>query len=235
MKARQLRRARLRSRLIIRAVVAAAALSAGWLLVGWQAGLAAAGLLVALDLLRARPGLAVVAQWRRGAAGERRTARVLAPLAGSGWVVLHDRALPASRANIDHLVIGPAGVIVVDTKQWARSVRVARSLRTGRVGVIAGGRLGRGFGSLAYQAQAVRRELARAGYGGPVLPLAAVWGARGLWRGPVSDATVTVVLGRRARAWILRQPPALGGGQLAGLARLASEIFPPYAGPGRVG
>ena len=39
--------------------------------------------------------------WRRGAAGERRTARLLAPLERHGWVVLHDLAIPGSAANID--------------------------------------------------------------------------------------------------------------------------------------
>jgi Nuclease-related domain len=55
--------------------------------------------------------------WRRGAAGERRTARLLGPLERRGWAVLHDLAIPGSPANIDHLVIGPGGV-VVDTKQY---------------------------------------------------------------------------------------------------------------------
>ena len=39
--------------------------------------------------------------WRRGAAGERRTARLLSPLDQQGWTVLHDLAVPRSRANID--------------------------------------------------------------------------------------------------------------------------------------
>ena len=47
--------------------------------------------------------------WRRGAAGERRTARLLDPLERQGWAVLHDLAVPGSRANLDHLVIGPGG------------------------------------------------------------------------------------------------------------------------------
>jgi hypothetical protein len=39
--------------------------------------------------------------WGRGAAGERRTARLLAPLERQGWAVLHDLAVPRSQANID--------------------------------------------------------------------------------------------------------------------------------------
>jgi hypothetical protein len=56
--------------------------------------------------------------WRRGANGERRTARLLASLERRGWAVLHDLAIPGSAANIDHLVIGPGGVFVIDSKQY---------------------------------------------------------------------------------------------------------------------
>jgi hypothetical protein len=66
--------------------------------------------------LRFKPSPEAVA-WRQGAAGERRTARLLDPLERHGWAVLHDLALPDSRANVDHLAIGPGGVFVIDSKQ----------------------------------------------------------------------------------------------------------------------
>ena len=50
--------------------------------------------------LRFQPSPDAVA-WRRGAAGERRTARVLAALERHGWAVLHDLAIPGTQANID--------------------------------------------------------------------------------------------------------------------------------------
>ena len=50
--------------------------------------------------LRFRPSPNASA-WRRGAAGERRTARLLDPLARHGWAVLHDLAVPGSQANLD--------------------------------------------------------------------------------------------------------------------------------------
>jgi hypothetical protein len=49
--------------------------------------------------LRFRPSPDAMA-WRRGAAGERRTARLLGPLERHGWVVRRDLAVPGSRANI---------------------------------------------------------------------------------------------------------------------------------------
>ena len=60
--------------------------------------------------------------WQRGAAGERRTARVLDRLTRDGFVVFHDLAVPGSDANVDHLVIGPTGLFVIDSKQWTGSV-----------------------------------------------------------------------------------------------------------------
>src|SRR5215217_7499628 len=62
--------------------------------------------------------------WRRGAAGERRTARLVGPLERRGWAVLHDLAIPGTQANIDHLVIGPGGVVVIDTKQYRGRLRL---------------------------------------------------------------------------------------------------------------
>jgi hypothetical protein len=57
------------------------------------------GVLVALAAgwgLRFRPSPDASA-WRRGAAGERCTARLLSPLERQGWAVLHDLATSAVR------------------------------------------------------------------------------------------------------------------------------------------
>jgi hypothetical protein len=75
--------------------------------------------------LRFHPSVDTLA-WRRGAAGERRTARLLAPLERHGWAVLHDLAIPGSSANIDHLVIGPGGVVVIDSKRYWGRLRLDR-------------------------------------------------------------------------------------------------------------
>lgn len=61
---------------------------------------------------------------------EPRTALALRPLEDRGWRVLHDRRWPGStRANVDHVVVGPPGVMVIDTKHWAGPVE----LRQGRL------------------------------------------------------------------------------------------------------
>lgn len=58
--------------------------------------------------------------WKVGAEGERRVAEVLEGAAGVE--VLHDRLVPGSRANIDHIAIGPSGVFVIDAKKYTGQV-----------------------------------------------------------------------------------------------------------------
>jgi hypothetical protein len=60
--------------------------------------------------------------WQRGAHGERHTARLLRRLARDGFVIFHDLAMPGADVNVDHLVIGPTGVFVIDSKQWTGQV-----------------------------------------------------------------------------------------------------------------
>src|SRR5690606_5770938 len=56
--------------------------------------------------------------WAQGAVGEERVAARLDALAAVGVVALHDRRIPGTRANIDHLVVTPWGVWVVDAKRY---------------------------------------------------------------------------------------------------------------------
>jgi hypothetical protein len=65
-----------------------------------------------------------VRSWATGGEGERLTADRLAPLQADGFVILHDRKIPGTVANIDHIVIGPTGVWVVETKNYAGSIQV---------------------------------------------------------------------------------------------------------------
>src|SRR6476469_10354007 len=63
--------------------------------------------------------------YEKGAEGERQTANALAMLPAAGWFVLHDVRWPGKRfANIDHVVIGPGGVFVIDSKAWSGRVEV---------------------------------------------------------------------------------------------------------------
>lgn len=68
-----------------------------------------------------------VTAWATGADGEERTAAALEPLVADGFRILHDRRIPGSRANIDHIVIGPPGVFVIETKSFSGKLEIRGS------------------------------------------------------------------------------------------------------------
>lgn len=81
--------------------------------------------------------------WAKGAEGERRIAHRLDPLVDEGMVVMHDRKLPGTRANIDHIVVAPSGVYVIDAKHWSGKIgtRTTGSVfKPGPTKLVVGGR-----------------------------------------------------------------------------------------------
>lgn len=60
--------------------------------------------------------------WERGAVGETRLASALAGL--DGIALLHDRRVPGTRGNIDHIVVARSGVFVVDAKHYAGLIQI---------------------------------------------------------------------------------------------------------------
>jgi hypothetical protein len=199
---------------------------------GWGAGGGVLGSLLAPRLSLVLGVLAAVAAgwalwfrpspdavaWRRGAAGERRTARLLAVLERHGWAVLHDLALPGSRANLDHLVIGPGGVFVIDSKQYG-----------GRLVLDPTGRLWHGRFPLAPAVRAVSFEADQAArvLTDPdvvVVPVMAVHGAQVPWGKVVMDG-VPVVAARRLPSMLRQLPAVLGPERVAVLADQARVRF----------
>jgi hypothetical protein len=60
--------------------------------------------------------------WAAGARGEETVGRYLEALRGEGIASLHDRRIPGSKANIDHIAVSPAGVFVVYPKNYRGKV-----------------------------------------------------------------------------------------------------------------
>jgi hypothetical protein len=190
----------------------------GSLLAPWL-GLVLGGLaaVVAGWGLRFRPSPDAVA-WRRGATGERRTARLLEPLEQHGWAVLHDLAIPGSQANIDHLVIGPGGVFAIDSKQYR-----------GRLQLDAVGKLWHGRYPLAPAVRAASWGADQAAQvlpdpGMAVVPIVAVHGAQVPWGKVVIDG-VPVVSARRLPSMLGQLPVVLGPERVAWLADQARVRF----------
>jgi hypothetical protein len=141
----------------------------GWLLV---LGAAAGAYLVRFHL--SQPTRA----WRDGARGERATARRLRCLKRDGYTILHDVAVPGSRANIDHLVIGPGGVFVVDSKRYRGHVSQSPD------GMVWHGRhaLAQTLATVWWEAGQVAEAL-RTGPQVPVTPVLVIHRARVAWGG----------------------------------------------------
>lgn len=166
-------------------------------------------------------------RWLRGSAGEVATARVLDRLPERKWVVMHDLGVPGSRSNIDHLVIGPTGVWVVDTKtSRGRAVRVIGGVKLGnrRLDV----------GPVRFEASVVEDRL-----GARTRPVVAVHGEglrrRGVRSGGVrvvpADALVDLVARRAWAPW----RRGLGRSAVQRLGHLAQSEFAPAGCNGRPG
>lgn len=61
--------------------------------------------------------------WATGGSGERAVGARLDGRAGADFVVLHDRRIPGTRANVDHIVVTCDGVFIIDTKRYRGEVR----------------------------------------------------------------------------------------------------------------
>jgi hypothetical protein len=60
--------------------------------------------------------LTQIHKYRRGLLGEQAVAEQLQSLLGSGYRVFHDIPKKDGKGNIDHAVVGPAGVFAIETK-----------------------------------------------------------------------------------------------------------------------
>ena len=63
-------------------------------------------------------------RWVTGAAGEYLMAKSLHEGLDDPAVILNDRSVPRSNANIDHVVVAPSGVWIIDSKLWKGLIRV---------------------------------------------------------------------------------------------------------------
>ena len=88
-----------------------------------------------------------------GADGEAAVTQALAPLTAAGWYLLNDRVNPAG-GNIDHIVVGPGAVIVLDAKAWNSKLEI----RDGKL-YASGWNKARELEGLDRQAEAVRDAL----------------------------------------------------------------------------
>lgn len=164
----------------------------------------AVGVIYVLAVLRAIVEPNHVRAWAIGAEGERVTGRDLDDLP-AGFRVLHDLRILGSRANVDHVVIGPTGVFVVESKRMRGKLRVRDDE------VYVGGRRRPMVEEVRGEVAAVQTVLQSAGISVPVRPVLYIQEADPPW-----------FLSRPAGI-----PIVLSGRKLRRLITSADEVLPP--------
>ena len=164
--------------------------------------------------------------WDKGARGERMTADDLAPLLERGFVLLHDRQIPGSQANIDHIAVGPTGMFVIETKHLSGKVEVIQDK------LFVSGRLRSNYIDEtyreAYAAQVAVRELLEP-LKATVVPVLCIHGARMPWFDH-AVAGVDLVSGSGLERLLSEGPTILSDDQIQQVATLADRrLRAPYS------
>jgi len=141
-------------------------------------------------------------------AGERRTARALEPLRTAGWSITPGISCHEFNdgGTIDHLVFGPNGPFVIETKTVTGAVRVSR----GMVSITPPGAERPDFPSDAwgYEARSIAAEAhqlikQQTGTATPVRAVVVIWGT--FAQRCVSGRNVTFIHGDDLGDWLLAQ------------------------------
>lgn len=160
--------------------------------------------------------------WMIGARGERKTqeqVRLLPP----GWTVEHD--IDTGHGNIDHLVIGPAGVFILDSKFWGGPV----TIKGDRAIIDLWGRrpwVWEGTTALRRHArETAERVRADTRIVQWVRPVVVVWSE--FEAGVQQDDVCTFVAGDRLVEWLLAQPATVHESRLPLLTEAVTTAWNP--------
>ena len=146
-----------------------------------------------------------VDNWQQGAWGEEFTANELAQLPHPEWEAVHD--LRDGNGNVDHVLFGPAGVFLLDSKKYAGTLRVDGDeiVVTNELDPSVAYRDRSMLRAVRGQAARLNAELrARSGRSAWVEALVVVWGDFPE-RIHVGDR-VTVIHGRELVGWLKTRP-----------------------------
>ncbi|WP_313545901.1 nuclease-related domain-containing protein [Leifsonia aquatica] len=151
--------------------------------------------------------------WFVGALGEREIGARLAHLPG-GWRVFHALPIGNGEADLDHLVVGPGGVFVVNTKHH----RGARVWVADRALLVNGAKTAY-LRNADLETSRVRGLLTATGIEAPVRAVVAILGAKEL-RVRAHPRAVDVVRGEALARWLVRHPAILDAETVEAVTRL---------------
>lgn len=171
--------------------------------------------------------------WDAGSVGEARAARKLDLLKKYGFTTLHDVLLePGKKWNLDHLVVGPAGIFFVDAKNWRGTITV----RNGQVWRrwYAGSSQGVKNENMEREVNKVRgmASHAAARLGAPVTPVICLAGAKSRqFEEVVKTSGVWLVSVDQVMPWLRDSPVTLPPELVALNVQVATRLFPPATPP----
>jgi len=200
--------------------------------VSWRLGLTLAVIAAIADTIyQSRRGLPGQRVKMTGA--QRHTRRQLAKLSRAGYRAMHGNLIPDSEEQIDHLVVGPAGVFAIDSESWDKHL-VVRTKNARQ--------LWHGPFSMKERLEHARWESERAAellsgaVGSPVTvrPAMAVYGPRIPWD-VATIREVDVFSGPRLRKYLRRQARQEGqrrldDAEVERIYRAANKAFPNLSG-----
>lgn len=170
--------------------------------------------------------------WAKGSQGEKELADRLSRLLPKGVVLVHDRRIRGTSANIDHIAVAPAGVFVLDAKNTSGRVEVRRSGLGCRRGptqlFVRGCNRTNYLDGMEKQVAAVRVALGRTSIGGevPIYPMVVLIGAEwGFLARPSKVGGVWLGWPKEARRFVGRPGP-LGPRAIARLALSLAAALP---------
>jgi hypothetical protein len=207
------------------AVVIAAAFTAA---VSWRLGVTLGVLAVIADTIY-RSRRASGGPGGRMTSAQRKTRRQLAGLDRAGYRAIHRGLIPDSEEQIDHLVVGPAGVYAIDSEAWDKRMPVrtrnARQLWHGPTSKKE--RLEHARWESERAAELLSRRLGRQV---TVRPAMAVYGPRIPWD-VATIRDVDVFSGPRLRKYLRRRARSesvqvLAEGEIDKIYDAAREAFP---------
>jgi hypothetical protein len=170
--------------------------------------------------------------WETGAMGEEELGASMARWCRDA-LVLHDRRMPRSRANIDHLAVAPSGVYVIDAKRLRGKIEVRKPLFAKPQLVVAGRDRTKLVEGLGRQVEAVRAGLALIEQDVPVhgcfcfINPAGQSGGSGIPLIRTLQINDFQLLHPRRLTKRLNRPGELGADRIELIAEALVELFPP--------
>ncbi|MDT3446531.1 MULTISPECIES: nuclease-related domain-containing protein [unclassified Pseudofrankia] len=178
----------------------------------------------AVIVLSAFGGDSEIETLRLSAEAERKTARALARLRRHGWVVMHDMRVPSADAVVGHLLVGPAGVLILGSEAGKGVVRYTKKIAS-----IDGDPLTGAIERAAFLAEQIKTEL-RAEVPLVKIPVNAVLvmvEADVLWKdGAVNGVTIINI--RSIVDWARGRPRRLNPAEVKQVVAAARTLFPAF-------